>query len=63
MSFGTTELLIVLAILVVVFGSKRIRTLGSDLGTAIKGFRRSLGDDSKSSTDDEDNKPEDPPKV
>jgi len=39
------QLLIVLAIVVMLFGTKRLRTMGSDLGEAIKGFRSSIGDD------------------
>ena len=53
MSFGITELLIVLAIVIVLFGAKRIKNLGPDLGSAIKGFRSALSDnnDEKASTD------------
>jgi sec-independent protein translocase protein TatA len=40
------ELLIVLAIVVMVFGTKRFKTLGSDLGSAIKGFRTAIKDES-----------------
>lgn len=36
------QLLIILAIVVVLFGTKRLRNLGSDLGGAIKGFRSSI---------------------
>jgi sec-independent protein translocase protein TatA len=36
------QLLIVLAIVLLLFGSKRLGSLGSDLGSAIKGFRQSL---------------------
>lgn len=36
------QLLIVLAIVVMLFGTKRLRTLGSDLGSAVKGFRKSM---------------------
>lgn len=39
------QLLIVLAILVVVFGTKKLRSLGSDLGGAVKGFRKAMTDD------------------
>ena len=39
---GPTELLIILAIVIVIFGAKRIKNLGSDLGGAIKGFRSCL---------------------
>ena len=38
------QLLIVLAIVVMLFGTKRLRNLGSDLGEAIKGFRNSISD-------------------
>ncbi len=44
-NFGLTELLVVLAIVLLVFGPKRLKSLGSDLGTAIKGFRRAVTDD------------------
>ena len=43
------QLLIILAIVVLLFGSKRLRTLGGDVGTAIKQFKQSLyADDDKS---------------
>ncbi len=39
------QLLIILAIVVMLFGTKRLRTLGSDLGSAVKGFRKSINDE------------------
>ena len=36
--FGMTELLVILAIVLLIFGPKRIKSIGSDLGSAIKGF-------------------------
>lgn len=39
------QLLIVLAIVIVLFGTKRLRTLGSDLGSMIKGFKNSMNSD------------------
>lgn len=36
------QLLIILAIVVMLFGTSRLRTLGSDLGSAIRGFRNSM---------------------
>ena len=36
------QLLIVLLIVVMLFGTKRLKSLGSDLGDAIKGFRKSM---------------------
>jgi sec-independent protein translocase protein TatA len=37
------QLLIILLIVVMLFGTKRLKGLGSDLGDAIKGFRKSMG--------------------
>ncbi len=39
------QLLIILAIVVMLFGTKRLRSIGSDLGEAIKGFKKSVNDD------------------
>ena len=48
------QLLIILAIVVMLFGTKRLRTLGSDLGAAIKGFRSSVtSDDADEESEDE----------
>jgi sec-independent protein translocase protein TatA len=42
---GIGELLVVLAIVLVIFGPKRLKGLGSDLGSAIKGFRKAVADE------------------
>ncbi|HBC19832.1 MAG TPA: twin-arginine translocase subunit TatA [Alcanivorax sp.] len=42
------QLLIVLVIVIMLFGTKRIRSLGSDLGGAFKGFRDAVKDGEKS---------------
>jgi sec-independent protein translocase protein TatA len=42
------QLLIILVIVVLLFGTKRLGSLGSDLGSAIRGFRKSMQDDDKS---------------
>ncbi len=44
MGMSITQLLIILAIVIVLFGTKRLRNLGSDLGGAIKGFRSAVKD-------------------
>ncbi|MDF3126961.1 twin-arginine translocase TatA/TatE family subunit [Rheinheimera sp. 1928-s] len=47
MGFGGISiwnLLIILVIVVLLFGTKRLRGIGSDLGSAIKGFRNSVKD-------------------
>ena len=45
MGISIWQLLIVLLIVVMLFGSKRLRSLGSDIGGAIGGFRKSMGSD------------------
>ena len=44
MGIGFRELLIILAIALLIFGAKRLRTIGSDLGAAVKGFKKSMAD-------------------
>ncbi|MGR8981377.1 MAG: twin-arginine translocase TatA/TatE family subunit [Gammaproteobacteria bacterium] len=44
MGISVTKLLIVLAIILVLFGTKRLRNVGGDLGEAIKNFRRAIKD-------------------
>ena len=41
---GVWQLLIILMIVIMLFGSKRLGSLGSDLGSAIKGFRKNVSD-------------------
>lgn len=41
------QLLIVLVIVIAIFGTKRLKTLGSDLGGAVKGFRSAMNDADK----------------
>jgi sec-independent protein translocase protein TatA len=41
-AFGIWKLLILLGIVFVVFGSKKLRNLGSDLGSAVKGFKTAM---------------------
>lgn len=39
------QLLIVVAIIVLLFGTKKLRTLGQDLGESVKGFKKAMADD------------------
>lgn len=39
------QLLIVVAIIVLLFGTKKLRTLGTDLGESVKGFKKAMADD------------------
>lgn len=42
MGIGIKELLIILVLVLIVFGTKRLKNAGGDLGEAIKGFRRAM---------------------
>jgi sec-independent protein translocase protein TatA len=42
--FDPKLLLVLLAIMLVIFGTKRLRTIGSDLGAAMKGFKQAVAD-------------------
>jgi len=44
MGFSFNHLLVVLAIALVIFGTKRLRTIGTDLGAAVKGFKSAMDD-------------------
>jgi sec-independent protein translocase protein TatA len=44
MGISWQHLLIVLLIALVVFGAKKLRTIGSDLGAAVKGFKKAMNE-------------------
>lgn len=46
------QLLIILAIVFMLFGTKKLRNLGGDLGGAIKGFKNAMSDDSPEKVED-----------
>jgi len=56
MGISVTQLLIVLVIVIVLFGTKRLRNMGGDLGGAVRGFRSAMkdGDEDKSLTEKDD---------
>jgi len=39
------QLIIIAVIIVLLFGTKKLRGLGGDLGSAVKGFKKALGED------------------
>lgn len=41
------QLLIILVVVILIFGTKKLRTLGGDLGGAVKGFKKAMNDDEK----------------
>ena len=52
------QLLIILVIVIMLFGTKRLSTLGSDLGNAVKGFRKSMSDDGEATKPGNGTKPD-----
>lgn len=55
MSFGPLEIGLILVIVLLVFGGKKLKSLGSDLGQAIKGFRSTMGTEQSGSESDSPN--------
>ncbi len=53
MGISVWQLLIILAIVLVLFGAKRLKTLGGDLGGAIKNFRSSMKEGQEESKEEE----------
>lgn len=47
---GIWQLLIILLIVVMLFGTKRLKNLGSDLGGALKGFKSAIKEDEEEQT-------------
>ena len=47
---GPMQLLLILAIVIVIFGAKRLKNIGSDLGGAVKGFKTAVKDETEEST-------------
>ena len=48
MTIGWLQIIVVLAIIILVFGTKRLRTLGSDIGKSLKGFKKEIKEDNDS---------------
>jgi len=52
------QILIILVLILILFGGKKIKTMGSDLGESLKGFKKAIKDedsvkDSESKSDDQ----------
>ena len=47
---GPMQLLLILAIVIVIFGAKRLKNIGSDLGGAVKGFKTAVKDEAEETT-------------
>ena len=44
MGIGFRELLVILVVVLIIFGTKRLRSVGGDLGAAIKGFKKAMNE-------------------
>lgn len=51
MGISIWQLLIVLGIVILLFGTKKLRNIGTDLGGAIRGFKKSMSDEDTKSED------------
>ena len=51
MGIGIWQLVIILLIVLLLFGAKRLRNIGGDLGSAVKGFRTAIKDEDKDKDD------------
>jgi len=51
MGLSTTHLLIFLVIIVLIFGTKKLKNIGSDLGGAVKGFKDGMKDGADKAAD------------
>ena len=41
---GFKELVVILIVVLLIFGAKKLKTIGSDLGAAVRGFKKSMSD-------------------
>jgi len=48
---GIGQLLLILVIVALLFGTKKLRGMGGDLGGAVKGFKKAISDDDKENAD------------
>jgi sec-independent protein translocase protein TatA len=51
MGIGFREILVILVIVLLVFGTKKLKSIGSDLGGAVRGFKKAM---SEGETDEKD---------
>ena len=58
---GTSELLIILGIAVLLFGARRLPEIGSGLGKAIRGFKKGVQEPTEINTSSKSDKPDENP--
>ena len=61
--FAPRHLLIILVIALLVFGTKKLKTLGSDLGSAVRGFKDSMREGEQDQSADRTTPPQDPKQL
>ena len=54
MGISIWQLVIILLIVLLLFGAKRLRNVGSDLGSAVKGFKKAMSEEEKEKEKAED---------
>jgi len=47
MDFDFKTLLVILVVVLIIFGGKKLRSIGDDLGHAVKGFKKAMNDGDK----------------
>jgi len=62
MGISPWQLLIVLVIVVLIFGTKKLRNMGGDVGGAVKNFKKSMKDEDDKGGDASSESDETPPK-
>ena len=50
---SVTQLIIIAVIILLLFGTKKLRNVGGDLGAAVKGFKKAMSDDAKDAKKEE----------
>ncbi len=63
MSPSIWQLLIVLVIVLLLFGAKRLRNVGSDLGSAVKGFKTAMSDEEKAEQEEKEQEDSQPGRL
>lgn len=56
MGISVWQLLIILVIIILLFGTKKLKNLGGDLGSALKSFKNAINDDNEKSVEDKASK-------
>ncbi|HXH71499.1 MAG TPA: twin-arginine translocase TatA/TatE family subunit [Mariprofundaceae bacterium] len=56
MGLGTSELILILVIVLVLFGARKLPEIGAGLAKGIKSFRQNMADDDKSRKKDDEDK-------